>query len=238
MIRLGRTYYTLDDLASLWRVSLSEIEQWLLRGDLRASVWVPIMSVYELEEVTLGSCVSFTKKLCHWSGYSSFSHHHYYKIFKQGSSRLREFYDSKGVQQFLIHETAEEISVSLKELVILRAECIRFEGRHGFSGCFKQPEQSVEQGTETSSYSDNLNFRVIHFEGENHQFGEIQARILKLLYDAQNQGEPWQSGKVILKNAGSQSFTLSNIFKHKPVWKKIIISDKRGRYRLLPDLKP
>lgn len=66
----------------------------------------------------------------------------------------------------------------------------------------------------------------------NDRFGETQARILRLLAEGAHKGEPWQSGKLLLSRAGSRSFSISNLFKRHPIWRDLVVSNRRGFYRL------
>jgi hypothetical protein len=78
----------------------------------------------------------------------------------------------------------------------------------------------------------DVTFRHITFQGIEFRFGEIQASIVKQLYEAAKTGTPWQSGKRLLQVAGSESFNLANIFVRQPSWRSLIISDRKGQYRL------
>ena len=70
------------------------------------------------------------------------------------------------------------------------------------------------------------------------RMGTLQARVLELLYQADLNNEPWQNGKRLLQQAGSESYTLANLFKRKPEWRSLVESNGLGEYRLrLNDLK-
>jgi hypothetical protein len=62
--------------------------------------------------------------------------------------------------------------------------------------------------------------------------GQFQARVVKILHAAAMSGCPWQHGKAVLADAGSSCTRLSDLFKTQPEWRKLIQSDRRGRYRL------
>jgi len=75
-------------------------------------------------------------------------------------------------------------------------------------------------------------FRHVSFKGRDFLFGPVQAAVVKQLYTAAKSGEPWQSGKKLLQDAGSESFSLRNVFARQPYWRELIESDSRGLYRL------
>ncbi|MBB5354041.1 hypothetical protein HNR46_004313 [Haloferula luteola] len=60
---------------------------------------------------------------------------------------------------------------------------------------------------------------------------------MRLLFQAAKDGKPWLNGKQLLHDGGSQSYTLSNLFKRKPVWRKLIHSDGRGYYRMQESIR-
>lgn len=81
-------------------------------------------------------------------------------------------------------------------------------------------------------------FSYIVLHGREHTFGETQAKIIKRLYIAYMDGNPWQYGKHLLADAGAGSERIHSVFKGKNNWQDIIISDHRGRFRLnLPPQK-
>ena len=44
--------------------------------------------------------------------------------------------------------------------------------------------------------------------------------------------DPWQHGRYILEEAGSNLLRMIDLFKSQPQWRSLIESDRRGSYRL------
>ena len=109
--------------------------------------------------------------------------------------------------------------------MILHAQKTHFEEEHGIHAKGSNAISSVSEYFDPS-------FRSMRWKGATHYFGSMQSEILRLLYDGAHRGEPWQNGKQMLHQVGSQSFTLTNVFQGKPVWKEIVESDGLGYYRL------
>ena len=65
-----RVFYSLSDIQTAWQISSSDIRQWLMHGQIRANVWLPLMSVYEIKEQAEGNRIILTKELRHWEGYT------------------------------------------------------------------------------------------------------------------------------------------------------------------------
>lgn len=222
-------FYTLVDLEAHWFTSTSDIHQWLIYGDLLAAVWLPIMSVFEQTPDSEQS------KLCHWEGFIRLSEHQCRRLFRNGQIILREFVAFDGNHEYQLPEPADDIAVDLEDVVILEQERKRFEARYpGINQTSSHNNlPSTESGFEYAvSKSFDPAYRSLQADGQQYYFGEIQARIIRLLTEAAREGEPWQSGKVLLQEAGSQSYSLSNVFKRHPIWKELIQSDRRGFYRL------
>ena len=223
-----RIYYTPADLGSFWGVDVSEIAQWLMHGQLRAHVWLPMMSVHELSEELEGSRIVMTRELRHWEGYTPIFAHQCRSLFKRGEIHLREFARGNGRGRYRLPDSAEDYTLQLADLVILQDERTRFESIHAIS---KEGGRHSEQ---TGGFDPT--FRNVRINGTEYRFGDIQAKILRLLYNAGASGNPWQNGKQILQEAGSESYTLANVFKRNPAWKRLIVSDGRGRYRASEEL--
>lgn len=75
-------------------------------------------------------------------------------------------------------------------------------------------------------------FTYIMWRGRGIKFGETQGKVLKILWEAREAGEPWVYGKRLLTAVGSEAERLRGLFRHNKYWKDIIVSDYRGKYRL------
>ncbi|GHC13881.1 hypothetical protein [Cerasicoccus arenae] len=185
------------------------------------------MSAYKIREINEGGSIRLAKELCHYEGFVPLSRHHCQRLFRQGFLTLREFSSECGNHRYILPESSDDLIVNTGELIVLSNERMRFEAKY----------RRVSESTRNDGVAPPC-FKSLNIDGETHYFGEMQTRILSLLHQAALRGEPWQNGKRLLQEAGSESFTLSNIFKHKPIWREIIESDKRGSYRLKGDFFP
>jgi hypothetical protein len=161
--------------------------------------------------------------LCHFEGYIPLSHEHCIRLFKTGSVTLRGFVTSCGGSRYVLPHSAEDIRASIDDLLVLEEDLRSFEAAQSTI-----IESLSQGGIEVLDDS----FRILKIDGKIHRFGEMQAAILGKLQQAAIEGEPWKNGKRLLAEVGSESFTLGNVFKHKPVWKQLVNSDGRGSYRL------
>ncbi len=75
-------------------------------------------------------------------------------------------------------------------------------------------------------------FTCFLWRGREYKFGEMQAKIIKMLWQARENGSPWLYGKRMLTEIGSKSNKLQNIFNRNQQWHNIIVSDHKGKYRL------
>lgn len=231
-----RVFYTREELQNAWALSESDITQYLLHGSLIAHVWLPMMSVYEILMEQEGSRILCTKDLRHWEGYTPLYSHQCRTLFRTGKVYLREFMCGDCNRKLILPETADSIRVGLSDMVIMNEERKRFETEHDFfsvSQCQVKVMGRVVgvPKMKRCSYFEQ-DFRKVHHEGIDFRFGEIQANVLRQLYDCALEGDPWQNGKQLLNNAGSSSFTMQNVFKSNIHWRKLIESDGRGSYRI------
>lgn len=226
-----RASYALQDLNQQWQAELSDLKDWIIQGELIVHTWLPLMSVFKLTESVEGITDAFNKELTHWEGHISVSKHRCHRLFKYGSTHLRDFASEDDGYQYMLPQSANDLTIMENDLVVLRAEKLRFEqkfqvGGHEVQSQIEPPESSVMQIIDPS-------FKMIRIEGEEYKFTNMQANVLKQLYEASQTDEPWCSGKQLLEKAGSQAFKLSTIFKRKPIWRKIILSDNEGMYRFI-----
>ena len=107
-------------------------------------------------------------------------------------------------------------------------DCMLLMERYGVNGSQVVTRQKYERVSDTS-------FRHVRFRETDFIFGPIQSIILQELYKAGQSGYPWQNGKILLRKAGSGSFNLRSVFSRHPAWGILVISDRRGLYRLSED---
>lgn len=226
-----RVCYSLPELEALWGVSEYEIKQWLVHGELAASVWLPFMVFHEVREQDEGGCLILTRELVHREGYTCLFAHQCRGLFAKGELCLREFPNEKGDGRYALPETADCFCVTLSEMVILHKDRLRFEKKHDME---MAPERRKDFRAESTTENEfDPTFKVIWHQGQRYSFGDMQAKIIRLLYQAAEEGKPWQKGKPILGKAESESYTLSSVFSHHPAWgKNFIETDKDGTYRL------
>ena len=214
-------FYGLEELSQEWQIHRMMVQRWIMTDKLRAHLWLPVQSVYKVEEhITEHSAVQVSLHLAHFQGMISITHKQCQRLFRTGVLTLREFYCTTTQIRYKLPETSDDIQASGHDILILAEERIQFEQSAEWQktgrGTTKKPTQS---------------FRNMVIDGQSHSFGEIQAAVIERLYLASLDGDGWVFGKVLLQEVGSESFSLSNIFKRKPIWKQIIESDGRGRYR-------
>jgi hypothetical protein len=56
--------------------------------------------------------------------------------------------------------------------------------------------------------------------------------VLRLLKAAAETDNPWRDGKRLLDEAGATTMRLIDLFKRKPAWRRLVLADGKGRYRL------
>lgn len=199
---------------------------------MTAVLWLPVMSVVERSDGRESEADS--QQIRHWEGYIPIKNHQCARIFRQGWISLREFTAMDRTRTFRLPETANDLIVELSDLVVLEAERKRMETKYpglaNVERCSTVPD--ARDGGSPSAHLIDPTYRIVQVGGREHRFGEMQAKILRLLAEAARKGEPWQSGKTLLRDAGSQGFSLSNLFKRHPVWRELIASNQRGFYRL------
>ena len=82
------------------------------------------------------------------------------------------------------------------------------------------------------AFNASTDYSHVRCNGQEFRLGPIQAQVVRILHAAATRGEPWQSGKALLGEAGSRSLKMSDIFKSKKDWPLLIESNGRGAYRL------
>lgn len=230
-----RDFYTLEEVAKRWRVDASEIWQWFIEGELLGHIRIPLISVFLIQKMSAGTTVQPTRELRHWQGYIRVSRFHCQRFYEHGKLTLREFTCDRNEERYQLPDEVDDLVISTKRFGILSNERKRFEQLHGVASInaaecevHQEPYPPNALGTEPS-------FRTVRYQGREYYLGDMQADIIRQLYEAAFRGEPWQSGKQLLHKAGSHSFNLLKLFKRNALGKQLIVSDGRGYYRIHQD---
>ncbi len=235
-----RIYFDLDEIQSAWRVTGAELGQWLCQGILRAHIWLPLSSLYEIEQETRGAQIISTRSLCHREGYFQLLTHDCWKLIHDGRVFVREFADTIPGRVFALPECVPSKAVTIDQLVILHEERERFEKAFDLrklqklEGTPNSPACAIAN-SDSKPPAITRTLRNVRYKGREYSFGVIQAAVLGHLHQAALSGSPWVNGKQLLAKAGSLSFSVSNLFKRKADWRKLISSDGLGNYRLNAD---
>lgn len=219
-----RQDFTLDEVGARLKVSRIDLEDWLVQGYLRGCMWLPVMSVFEVMHGDLQQL-----KLTHWEGHALLTRHQCQRLLREEQIIIRHFISQGKQRHFLLPDTSHDYLVRLRDLRISSEEIARFEASYAIHRSNSAKSQPLNENT---PFLDQRSFRTIKIDGRPHRFGPVQAALIGLLWEAAERGEPWQNGKRLLRDAGSQDFSISNLFKRKPIWKKLIESDRSGDYRL------
>jgi hypothetical protein len=234
-----RIFYPLSEMESLWRVAPADLHQWLEHGFLKAHFWIPMSSLYEIEEEVNGNQIIQTRVLCHREGYLKIFPHDCQRLFLEGQTLLREFGGDSPGKRYGLPDNVPSLPVRLENLVILTEERIRFEESYQIPQIPPGNTKSISNQPFPPEHHRSRPiepiFRKVRYQGKLHTFGTLQATIIGILYQAAQEGRPWINGKQLLAEAGSLSFSVSNLFKRKPVWRSFITSDSLGNYRIDQD---
>lgn len=116
-------------------------------------------------------------------------------------------------------------------------QCLERSGRRDHEACRAMSAQAAGRAnaddmgkpgfTHTADYSEvTSNGTLYLFDGT------IQQNVIRILHEAEQRGEPWQSGKAVLADAGSRDTKMANLFGRHPCWGSLLESNKHGKYHL------
>jgi hypothetical protein len=105
---------------------------------------------------------------------------------------------------------------------------LRFEQEFGIVHSSDEPAEPPP----TRQMQHTADFSEVVIGGRAFRFRGVQAAILRHLHNSAGEGKPWVAGKQLLRDAGSHSTRLLDVFKRHPDWRDLIESDGCGAYRL------
>ena len=229
MLFPNREYYRLSALQDKWGTSKEELLYAIENGLLRTCIWLPLRYVergfmreqkfiYEAHELKCGY-VGVRPEDCKL-------------ICNYGRADLRIF-NSGCDDEYSIRMAYEppqpDIQVRLHNLIVLKEDCEKFERIYEVkpSNISKiHPEKHEPEFVYSEDY------RYVKLSGIEYHLGDVQARVIEHLHDASQSHKPWVHGKTLIDSAGSGAVRFRDIFKNKSNWRKLVVSNERGCYRL------
>lgn len=75
-------------------------------------------------------------------------------------------------------------------------------------------------------------YRSVHWFGSDYLFNGTQAAVVKVLWEAWEDGEPVVGGETLLEAAAMDNSRIRDIFRGHPAWGTMIVPVGRGSYSL------
>jgi len=221
---IEKEYYSLEEIEGHWRMQRRDLIYLAENGLLKVSVRLYSVRIERgnYEEVHDGEWCRIPEEQVLFQGLQELQARDVYRLFHEGQVTVDQF-DAPGEQYIHVLDPEDGIFIKRDELVVSREERDRASVKHGLAG--------VQRATEPV-FGQKNDFAEITLEGRDYTLGPIQAKVVRILYQAAATEFPWLHGQKVLAEAGSKCTRISDLFKTQPGWRKLIQSDKRGKYRL------
>ena len=224
MVGSEKDYYALEEVEERWQLPRRDLAYLAENGLLKVSVRLYGVRIERgsHEETDDGRWFSIPEEQTWFQGLQDLRPHDVYKLFHEGEIEVQHF-DAPDAEYCHVLHPDEGIVVKREELVVRREERDRAEAKHGLGGTPRTTE---------SVFSQRNDFSEVTLGDRTYTLGPIQAQVVRILYDAATTASPWRHGKLVLAEAGSSCTRMADLFKTQPDWRKLIQSDRRGKYRL------
>lgn len=206
-------FLDIEGLARRWNCGISTIEGLAETDDLRFSLRPAALEIAlaKIPPETYRDMVQKLANLC-------LDHKYVYLMFKNKDRQIEIArigdYDVKKILK-------DPLCVDFFDLIIHIDQVEEFEFVHS---------NMAHDDSEFKLLSDD--FTCFIWRGKEYKFGELQAKVIKRLWQAREDGKPWVYGKYILRDIGSTSYRIKDIFNHNKYWRRIVCADKTGKYKL------
>ena len=227
-MQIEKAYFTLGEILARWRIPEADLVYLAENGQLRLSVRVfdLRLEVGHFEEAVEGGQFHVPDRIAVFSGVLDLHARDVFYLFRDGEVSLREFLSPWPDYAQVVDESAA-VRVRPCSLLVRREERDRFEAEVGFRVEGSAPAIPAFRASE--------DYREVRHAGVDFQLGPIQAQVIRALHAAAQTADPWRCGKTLLTEAGARSLKMSDLFKSKPDWRRLILSNGRGFYRLAGD---
>lgn len=225
----AREYNRLQSLQQIWDVSQEDMWYVVESGLLRTCIWLPLRFVergviknrkfiYETHEPQEGF-VGVRPEDCR-------------KICSTGQAKLRIFHSictDEHILRLAYEPPQPAVCVRLHDLVVLEKDREKFEKSYNIEA---SNIQALHPDKVPPHFIASEDYRYVKLDGLEYHLGDVQARIIEILHDAAQSHKPWVHGKTLIFESSSSATRLRDVFKNKPNWHNLLISNRRGYYRL------
>jgi hypothetical protein len=224
-MEIEKAYFTLPEVLTRWSMPETDLVYLAENDELRLSIRVLNLPIEfgDYEETDDGRCYSIPSERSSFNGLLDLHVQDVFQLFRIGEVSVTRFRTTKA-DYACFFGSRETLTIRKPDLVLSREECDRFEAKSGF-----RRAAGVKQA---KAFHASADYHHVRCNGHEFQLGPIQAQVVRILHAAAQRGEPWQSGKAVLGEAGSRSLKMSDLFKSKKDWPLLIESNGRGAYRL------
>jgi hypothetical protein len=228
-MEIEKSYFTLPEILARWAMPEADLAYLAENDLLRLSVRVFGVPVEfgDYEDAGEGLQMAMPWERTHFSGLLDLHARDVFQVFREGAVDVRHFRTLRA-HYARVWSDPDHLLVRTVDLVLRREERDRFEAASGFAA----RQTTAEAHAPASSFQASADYHDVVCSGHRFRMGAIQAQVVRVLHEAAQSGEPWQSGKTILAMAGSRSLKMADVFKSQTHWRNLIESNGRGAYRL------
>lgn len=223
----SKDYHRLKSLRKKWDFSQEDIFYALENSMLRACIWLPLRYV---EKVAVKNRQFIYEAHEHQEGFVGVRPEDCRRICGTGRAKLRVFTSvchDNHIYRLAYEPPQPSISVSINDLLILKADRIVFEEKYDVS------ETNVREiRPQQPNFSASEDYRYVRLGEIEYHLGDVQSRVIQMLHEAALSHNPWVHAKTLIHESGSQADRFKDLFKHQSHWRKMVISNERGYYRL------
>lgn len=216
--------FRLAEIAKCWSITISDVEDYALDEMLQLSVFVvdlpAEMGSWEGSGPGEGPLLQDLPIL---NGPQPLLRSSLLAIFRDGQAEVRAFRQQQPNTYLHVRSDVVAVVVRRDDLIVTREERDRFEREHGSA--------STPEAMPIMEISHNDDFTKVRVAGEWHSFGPKQAAVLRLLKIASGTDDPWRDGKRLLRDVGSTTLRIADLFKRRSVWRQLVLADGKGSYR-------
>ena len=228
MVFRNKAYERLEALSLRWGISRDDIYYAIENGLLRACVWMPLRCV-EFGLVRQGKFVYIKQETK--EGFMALRPQDFRIICGKGCAKLRIFRsveENEHVIRLTYEPPQPALWVRVQDVIVLQSDREAFEQRYQLSTLAIHPKRPPVN----SQFIHSEDYRHIQLGPQHFRLGDVQAKIVEHLHSAAVTVQPWVHGKTLIDISGSNAVRMRDIFKHKKNWRKLILSDDRGYYKL------
>ena len=228
---LEKDHYKIRELTDHWEITSQDVEYLILTKEMPIYVFLSnaVLEIGKYNITPQGRILHHPKDVFEYTGLKQLRPEDVDMVLRNELHEVHDFMPDTKCHYTRLTNFKAAMKIRLHDLIIKTLDCRELNIANDLQYMSKARKCGKR-------FAHENNFRMVKLGDDIFHFGDVQAAVIKALYEARNHDQPWIHVKQLLHGAGSSSMRMTDVFKTQKDWRKLIQGNGKGYYQLEPSI--